>query len=489
MPLAQSNSRKAISKNISTEVEHGKPQKQAVAIALDVARKNGGYHTKHQSYEARYGSFAYEGEGQQPTQADRDSSTGGQNRPFQSPAANPDFNDTSLRPAPDAGERARNVGGAMHGQLGELQRANAARDRASIGSPGAQRAQQQGVPYPTIQHLNDQGKVVSNIEPVARPYNEPNTITGERRRDIELPWTEARTSVLRGNILAHPSQGQVAQDNEYRKALNEWSQRGAASTREPDRSSGWVYREPDSTLPGVAKTRELSGPVANTTTLQVVPQTTSPQSSLVAPSDVTPTPPNQRSRRSELGNFLRDYQKRVGLNPSKPQGYAMNQDAYEARYSTNSDPRTGSQMREPTAEESLGIKKGVDYAAEEPAKCPRCGGEMRTQAHGERYCPKCGTSDKYEGKKPERKLTGWEKARDPGRHVNGSIDVSLLKPIIKGVAHKGHFLHETPAAHDLTHPKDSTNAYEARYGSNAEATQDHAGHQDIYDVERHSNVR
>ena len=33
--------RKAISKNIKTEMKAGKPQKQAVAIALNVARKSG----------------------------------------------------------------------------------------------------------------------------------------------------------------------------------------------------------------------------------------------------------------------------------------------------------------------------------------------------------------------------------------------------------------------------------------------------------------
>lgn len=41
MPLVKSKSKKAISQNIRTEMEAGKPQKQAVAIALNVARKKG----------------------------------------------------------------------------------------------------------------------------------------------------------------------------------------------------------------------------------------------------------------------------------------------------------------------------------------------------------------------------------------------------------------------------------------------------------------
>lgn len=40
MSLAKGKSKKTISKNIKTEMEHGKPQKQAVAIALNVAGKS-----------------------------------------------------------------------------------------------------------------------------------------------------------------------------------------------------------------------------------------------------------------------------------------------------------------------------------------------------------------------------------------------------------------------------------------------------------------
>lgn len=40
MPLIKSGSKKAVSENIKREIAAGKPQKQAVAIALDVQRKN-----------------------------------------------------------------------------------------------------------------------------------------------------------------------------------------------------------------------------------------------------------------------------------------------------------------------------------------------------------------------------------------------------------------------------------------------------------------
>lgn len=39
MPLIKSKSKKAVSKNIKTEMKAGKPQKQAVAIALNVKKK------------------------------------------------------------------------------------------------------------------------------------------------------------------------------------------------------------------------------------------------------------------------------------------------------------------------------------------------------------------------------------------------------------------------------------------------------------------
>jgi hypothetical protein len=40
MPLAKGSSRAVISRNIKTELAAGKPQKQAVAIALDEARRS-----------------------------------------------------------------------------------------------------------------------------------------------------------------------------------------------------------------------------------------------------------------------------------------------------------------------------------------------------------------------------------------------------------------------------------------------------------------
>jgi hypothetical protein len=40
MPLRSGSSRKAISDNIKTEMHHGKPQKQAIAIAMRKAGKS-----------------------------------------------------------------------------------------------------------------------------------------------------------------------------------------------------------------------------------------------------------------------------------------------------------------------------------------------------------------------------------------------------------------------------------------------------------------
>lgn len=40
MPLLQGYSKDTVSKNIATEMKHGKPQKQAVAIALSKAKES-----------------------------------------------------------------------------------------------------------------------------------------------------------------------------------------------------------------------------------------------------------------------------------------------------------------------------------------------------------------------------------------------------------------------------------------------------------------
>lgn len=40
MPLKKGNTQKTISANIKTEIAHGKPRNQAIAIALDAARRS-----------------------------------------------------------------------------------------------------------------------------------------------------------------------------------------------------------------------------------------------------------------------------------------------------------------------------------------------------------------------------------------------------------------------------------------------------------------
>ncbi len=42
MPLIKSKSKEAVGENVKTEMAHGKPQKQAVAIALNTQRAAGG---------------------------------------------------------------------------------------------------------------------------------------------------------------------------------------------------------------------------------------------------------------------------------------------------------------------------------------------------------------------------------------------------------------------------------------------------------------
>lgn len=54
MPLIKSKSKEAIGENIKTEQEHGKPHEQAVAIALNTARKSGAHipkaHHRHKEH-------------------------------------------------------------------------------------------------------------------------------------------------------------------------------------------------------------------------------------------------------------------------------------------------------------------------------------------------------------------------------------------------------------------------------------------------------
>lgn len=52
MPLKPGSSRATISANVKTEMAHGKPQKQAVAIALSVARKHKKIDTNASAHDA-----------------------------------------------------------------------------------------------------------------------------------------------------------------------------------------------------------------------------------------------------------------------------------------------------------------------------------------------------------------------------------------------------------------------------------------------------
>jgi hypothetical protein len=51
MPLKPGNSKEVIKENIKTEMAHGKPQKQAVAIALEEVRRTSGESSKEKPKE------------------------------------------------------------------------------------------------------------------------------------------------------------------------------------------------------------------------------------------------------------------------------------------------------------------------------------------------------------------------------------------------------------------------------------------------------
>lgn len=53
MPLKRGSSQKVISQNIRTEMHHGHPQKQAIAIAMSQARKSAGGNRYNQLRKSR----------------------------------------------------------------------------------------------------------------------------------------------------------------------------------------------------------------------------------------------------------------------------------------------------------------------------------------------------------------------------------------------------------------------------------------------------
>lgn len=53
MPLVKSKSKKAVGTNIRREMDAGKPQKQAIAIALDVQRRAGGSREEARKHRAK----------------------------------------------------------------------------------------------------------------------------------------------------------------------------------------------------------------------------------------------------------------------------------------------------------------------------------------------------------------------------------------------------------------------------------------------------